>query len=65
MPGKKGNLLVARCIVEPNTDTTCHRETSAIGRILYLIYPAFAEPRFGSFGEVPLGRILGEGAEGK
>ena len=61
MPGEQDNLLIGHRIIYPNSYTTRHRETSAIGRISTITcYAAFTEPRFGPVGEMPLCVILGE-----
>ena len=59
MPGEECDLLSGRRFVKPNTDATGDHETSAIGRIRYLMYRAFTEARFGAFGQLPLRPILG------
>ena len=63
MPGKQGDLLISCSVVEPNTDTTSHREPGAVGRIRKFTNSPFTKARFDTFRQVPLWRILGEGVE--
>ena len=51
MPGQQGNPLIGRRIIQPNTDATPYRQTSAIRRIRNTTSIApFTEPRCGPFG---------------
>ena len=65
MPGEQCHLLIVGRIIKPNTDTTRHRKTSPIRRILYLTYSPFTKPHFSTVGQPPLRVILGGSVEWK
>ena len=44
-----GDFLPAVCIVQPNADRARNSKQPAIGRICYIVYPAFAEARHSTF----------------
>ena len=58
MPDGKGNLLIGRRIIEPNTNGTDNSKLSPVRRIQNSPYTAFAETRNGTFGQIYLYVLL-------
>ena len=60
MPGQQANLLIGLCIVEPNADRTCNRQTRTVRRVDDVThYAAFTKTSYRTFRQTPLGIVLG------